>query len=392
MPFYKLYKTYILTLLLCSIITVSYSQEDYNYIFRNETEGYNCFRIPVIIKAPNSDLLAFAEARKKDCGDFGDVDLVMKRSIDKGKTWSSLTVIADNGNYKAGDPAPVVDFQDTNYPKGRIFLLYNTGTTTEYDLLLGNGLREVFYKTSLDNGNTWSEPVNITTQVHRPKLPQFNLAYNFDEDWRTMTNTPGHAIQIKTGKYKGRLFVAANHSVGNKPKNNYDNFKSHGFYSDDHGKTWKLGADIDFPAGNESIAAELSNGNILQNVRVQDKKYRYRLLAYSKTGGQSWDTVYLDKQLPDPICQGSMLDIKYKKKHIILFSNPNSQTKREKMTIRASWDDGKTWETAFLVDEGASAYSDLVEIDKKHIGIAYERGNKGGIVFKSLSRKEILNK
>ncbi|NGF57610.1 exo-alpha-sialidase [Parapedobacter sp. SGR-10] len=392
MPFHKLQKTHIFILSFFLSSAVCFAQEDYNYIFQNETEGYNCFRIPAIIKAPNGDLLAFAEARKKDCDDFGDVDLVMKRSRNKGKTWSTLEIIADNGAYKAGDPAPVVDFQDPQYPKGRIFILYNTGTATEFDLLSGNGLREVFYKTSSDNGKTWSEAVNITTQVHRPKLPQFNPAYNFEEDWRTMTNTPGHAIQIKQGKYKGRLYIAANHSVGDKPKNNFNNYRSHGFFSDDHGKTWKLGSDIDFEAGNESIAAELSDGSILQNVRLQSKKYRYRLLAYSKTAGQSWDTVYLDKQLPDPICQGSMLDIKHKKKHIILFSNPDSQFKREKMTIRASWDDGKTWKTAFLVDEGASAYSDLVEIDQKCIGIVYERGNKGGIVFAHFPTKKILDK
>ncbi|MFD1631421.1 sialidase family protein [Pseudopedobacter beijingensis] len=382
---------YIFILLICLGSTVCFSQEEYNYIFKNETEGYNCFRIPAIIKAPNGDLLAFAEARKKDCGDFGNVDLVMKRSRNKGKTWGALEIIADNGEFKAGDPAPVVDFHDPQYPKGRIFLLYNTGTATEYDLVAGNGLREVLYKTSVDNGEIWSNPVNITLQVHRPKLPQYNPQYNFEEDWRTTTNTPGHAIQISKGKYKGRLYIAANHSVGDKLKDNYDNFRSHGFYSDDHGKTWKLGTDIDFPAGNESIAAELSDGSILQNVRLQSKKYKYRLLAFSKTGGESWDTVYLDKQLPDPICQGSMLDVKHKKKHVILFSNPDSQAKREKMTIRASWDDGKTWETAYLVDKGPSAYSDLVEIDNNNIGIAYERGNKGGIVFTSLSKKKILH-
>jgi sialidase-1 len=63
----------------------------------------------------------------------------------------------------------------------------------------------VWYKTSVDGGNTWSDAVNITTQVHRPYQPQINPAYNFKEDWRSYANTPGHAMQFESGKYKGRI-------------------------------------------------------------------------------------------------------------------------------------------------------------------------------------------
>ena len=125
-------------------------------LFTNGTDGYNCYRIPAIITAPNGDLLAFAEGRVKGCNDFGDVDIILKRSEDNGLTWGALTVVASNGQLQAGNPAPVVDFLDPEYPNGRIFLFYNIGDASEHAIREGNGLREILYITSTDNGQTWT--------------------------------------------------------------------------------------------------------------------------------------------------------------------------------------------------------------------------------------------
>jgi sialidase-1 len=385
-------KRFLVLACLFFVVLTSYGQEGtYNFVFENGKEGYNCYRIPAVIKAPNGDLLAFAEARKKDCDDFGDIDIVMKRSRNNGATWQPLEIVVDNNVYKAGDPAPVVDRFDPKFRKGRIFLHYNTATGSETSVRTGQNVRESLYITSEDNGKTWTVPVNITTQVHKPYAPDFNPAYTFKEDWRTIANTPGHAMQFTKGKYKGRIYVAANHSVGPKSdKDDFSNYRSHGFFSDDHGKTWQLTPDINIPGGNESIAAELSDGSLLQNARYQNKQVKSRILAKSSTGGQSWDTAYISKELPEPICQGSMLSVQYKKKYYILFSNPKNQNSRKDMTITASDDDGSSWKYSLLVDDGNSAYSDLVQLNKKDIGIIYERGNKGGIVFKTYSMTQIL--
>src|SRR6218665_2363513 len=151
------------------------------------------------------------------------------------KTWSLLQVAASNDTLQAGNPAPVVDRADSAYPKGRLFLFYNTGNASENMVRKGRGLREVWYKTSTDNGLTWSAPVNITLQVHKPRQPRVNSAYNFNEDWRSYANTPGHAIQLTSGKYKGRIYVAANHSAG-EPQKHYADGRAFGYYTDDHGK------------------------------------------------------------------------------------------------------------------------------------------------------------
>ncbi|MET0395170.1 MAG: sialidase family protein [Chitinophagaceae bacterium] len=380
-------------LILCSFLCqqqICLAQDAYNYVFKNGLEGYACYRIPAIIKAPNGNFLAFAEARKKDCNDFGDIDLVMKKSSDDGRSWGPLEVIVDNQLQKSGDPAPVVDFLDPAYPGGRIFLLYINGSASENDVLNQRGVREVLYVTSIDNGKSWADPVNITLQVHRPNLPAVNPAFSFADDWRTVANTPGHGMQFTKGKYRGRIYIAANHSAGPRPGNSYDNYRAHGYYSDDHGKTWNITPNVSIPGGNESTAAELSDGSLLQNIRHQNKQGKYRILAKSSSAGNVWDTSYISHELPEPVCEGSMISVVYRKKFYVLFSNPKDQNARKNMTITVSDDDGASWRHAMLVDAGAAAYSDLVQMKKGNIGILYERGNTGGIVFKKYTMKEIL--
>lgn len=382
-----------LAFLVAFVYNYCLAQAPANFVFKNGENGYACFRIPAIIKSPNGNLLAFAEARKKDCDDFGDIDVVMKRSKNNGKHWSNLEVVADNNLVKAGNPAPVVDLLDPKFPGGRVFLLYNTASASEADSRNGVSTREIWYITSTDNGKSWNKPVNITTSVHKPFSPAFNPTYTFKEDWRTNALTPGHAFQFTTGEKEGRIFIPANHSVGaKKEKDDFDNYRAHSFFSDDHGSTWRLGADILIPGGNESTAAELSDGSVLQNVRYQSKTDRHRILAYSKNGGESWDTAYVSKDLPDPVCQGSMISLRNASRHVLLFSNPASQVKREKMTIRASMDNGKSWPFFYLVDPGPSSYSDLVGVKPNKIGLLYERGSNGGIAYTLLLLKKILGR
>jgi sialidase-1 len=85
-----------------------------------------------------------------------------------------------------------------------------------------------------------------------------------------------------------------------------------------------------------------------------------------------------------------MINARYKGKHLLLFSNAASQLKREKMTIRVSTDDGRSWPVSFLVDDGVVAYSDLVSTKKNHVGLLYEKENKGDIVYTAIALKKIM--
>lgn len=359
-------------------------------LFENGTYGYECYRIPAIITAPNGDLLAFAEGRLTGCNDFGNVDLLLRISNDNGQSWSKQKVVADYGDLQAGNPAPVVDAFDPAYPNGRIFLFYNTGTASEHETRKGNGIREVWYTTSLDNGITWSETTNITPYVHKLNRPKENPAYHFKEDWRTNAVTPGHALQLTNGTYKGRLFIPANHSFGEPQKGFYD-YRAYAFYTDDHAKTWKISEEIDIPSSNESIAAQLSDGRVMQNIRQQSGESKNRIVAISEDGGAKWDSIYFDTQLPSPVCQASIINYTTKDgQKTLLFSNPNSTEKREKMTVRVSFDDGITWPVSRLIRASGAAYSDLVIVGNGEIGLLYEHGNGGGIHYAGFNEEWLM--
>lgn len=351
-------------------------------VFTAGENGYATFRIPAIVKAVNGDLLAFCEGRVQHAGDFGNIDIVMKRSQDKGRSWSALQVIVDADSLQAGNAAPVVDLLDPSYPQGRIFLFYNTGNHHESDVRKGKGTRQVWYLTSTDQGQTWSDAVNISTQVHRQGPP---------DNWRTYANTPGHGLQFQQGLYRGRIYIAANHSAG-EPQPGFKEYRSHGYYSDDHGKTFLLSEFISIPGSNESTAAELSGNRLLLNSRYQPGDRRLRVTSISGNGGQRWDSSFFSLTLIDPVCQGSLLNVGWKNGRAVLaFSNPASRINRDSLMLRISKDDGNTWSDSLLIDhqwEGPpndyTAYSDLVLINKKRIGLFYERDNYRYIVYKEI--------
>ena len=356
-----------------------------NDVYVSGTEGYKSFRIPAIIRVPNGDLLAFSEGRVNGAGDFGNIKVVLKRSSDDGKTWSALQIVASNDSLQAGNPAPVVDLTDPRFPKGRIFLFYNTGNGHEGELRKGHGHRDVLFKTSIDNGKTWSQPTDITLEVNRINQPQINKLWNFKEDWRSYANTPGHALQFEHGKYKGRIYVAANHSSGD-PQPELRDYQAHGYFTDDHGATFHLSETVPFEGSNESTAAELSNNGLMMNSRNQVGNFR--IVSLSKDGGENWDTTFVDTNLPDPVCEGSLLNIGTKNgKSVLAFCNNDSKKNRDSLTLRISFDEGKTWKKKFLIDPKSTAYSDIVKISENQIGILYEADGYKEIRFEIVKWK-----
>ena len=359
-------------------------------VFKSGEDGHKTYRIPAIISLQDGTLLAFSEGRVNDGEDFGNIDLVMKKSVNHGKSWSALETVVDQNQLQAGNPAPVLDLLDPHHPSGVVYLFYNTGNNHEGEVRKGNGVREVWYIRSFDGGTTWETPVNITLQIHKPLQPNFNSSYNFKEDWRTYANTPGHAFQFLSGKYKGRIFIPGNHSQGS-PLSSFHEYQAHGFYTDNHGESFKLGASISIPGSNEATATELSNSKMIMSIRNQAGDIKRRIIGVSSDGGEHWDTAYYDQQLIDPNCEGSLLTIGFAKgKAIIAHCNAASEERRDNLTVKISYNEGKTWEKSFLISASNnqeqsdwSAYSDLVLINKKTIGILFERNDYTEIVFKT---------
>ncbi|MBI4902454.1 MAG: exo-alpha-sialidase [Acidobacteria bacterium] len=346
------------TILLAAAIASGASVE----VFTAGEDSYHTYRIPAIVKTTKGTLLAFCEGRKAGRGDAGDIDLLVKRSADGGKTWGKQIVIADFGTDTIGNPAPVVDRRT-----GAIWLLLtrNPGDISERNIEPGitGKTRTVWVTHSKDDGRTWAEPKNITADVKKP-------------EWTWYATGPVNGIQLANG----RMVIPANHDV----KRGVERY-SHAIYSDDGGANWKLGGSAG-PDCNESTVAELSDGSLMLNMRSYAKRNR-RYVSVSKDGGLTWTQPTDDAALIEPVCQASLI----RAGKNLLFSNPAS-TKRENMTIRLSRDNGKTWTASKVIHAAPAAYSNLVDLGKGKAGLLYERGEKGPyerITFEVLNVKDL---
>jgi sialidase-1 len=317
--------------------------------------GYHTYRIPSAILAPNGTLLAFAEGRRGGAGDAGDIDLVLRRSHDGGRSWAPLQIIGDNGPNTFGNPCAVVDARTNT-----VWLLttQNRGTDREKDIIAGtsDGSRTVWVMRSQDDGVSWSTPVEITSSVKA-------------RDWTWYATGPGVGIQTRDG----RLVVPANHAEAQTGIH-----RSHLFFSDDGGKSWTLGATSD--AGtNESQVVELADGRLLLNMRNHPPKPdNFRMIARSDDGGRTLSAAVPDRALIEPPAQASLIRFstaKARDQNRLLFANPASAA-RERMTVRVSDDEGLTWPVSRVVHDGPAAYSSLVVLPDGTIGVLFERGDR----------------
>lgn len=331
-------------------------------VFVSGRDGYHTYRIPAVIRAQNGDLLAFCEGRRTGAGDAGDIDLLLKRSSDGGRTWGPLQLLWDDGANTCGNPCPVLDAST-----GTLWLLltHNVGTEKEDAIIRKEtkGTRTVWVTSSRDHGATWAPPVEITRSTKDPS-------------WGWYATGPGVGIQIQHGPHAGRLVIPCDHSYDDpngKVRNGPYEYGAHTIYSDDHGATWRLGGVIR-PKTNECQVVESfdGKGTLIMNLRSYFGRNR-RTQALSADGGLTWTAPVDVPDLIEPVCQASIVRATAAKLH--LFSNPAS-TKRERMTVKASADDGRTWPLQLVLHAGPAAYSNLIVLDATQIGCLYERGEK----------------
>jgi sialidase-1 len=358
----------------------SFGQKRVDQVLWQQGNGaYNNYRIPSILVTKSGTILAFCEGR--DGGDSGDINILMKRSGDNGKTWSKETIIWDDGQNTCGNPCSVEDAET-----GRIwlFLTWNNGKDSENNMIIKKSIdtRIPYSCYSDDDGVSWSKP---------EKMPSFCK----DPSWGWYATGPGIGIQLKNGRYRGRLVIPANHSYddpGAKVRSGPYGYGSHVLLSDNHGKTWRMGQQIK-PDCNESQVAELSDGNLIMNMRSYNNKF-CRAISISSDGGETWSEIRHDFQLTESICQASILAYgDYKGKVLFLFTNPAVTSDRTHMTVKTSFDDCKSWSNSRLIFEGPSAYSCLTKLKNNDIGIFFECGKKSAyetLRFISFQPKELF--
>lgn len=375
LPYDVFRRTLAVAVLLAVAVAAARAQEVSIDLWKSGEGGYDTYRIPSLVKAKSGALLAICEGRRAGRGDSGNIDLLMRRSIDGGKTWSPTCVVWDDKGNTCGNPCPVVD-QET----GTILLLatHNLGIDHERQIIAqtSKGTRTVWLLKSLDEGETWSDPLEITRDTKK-------------RDWTWYATGPGAGIQIQHGAHKGRLVIPCDHIEADTK-----HYYSHVIYSDDGGETWQLGGSTPKHQVNECEAVELVDppGRLMLNMRNYDRDNRTRQTALSDDGGLTWHSQKHDPILIEPICQASIRRLRWPgagQGGVVLFSNPASQKAREKMTVRVSDDDAKTWPHSKLINEGFSAYSCLETLDDETAGLLYEGGvgdkTYGRITFVRLS-------
>ncbi|QLB18248.1 exo-alpha-sialidase [Mannheimia granulomatis] len=456
-------------------------------IFKPGQGGANSYRIPSLFTTQKGTVIAATDKRHQHAGDWGNIDTVIRRSTDGGKTWGEDQVILDlaSQNYGTENSAFLIDplvVQDKN--TGRIFMLVdmfpemrglfgfgagaepdgtgykNIGGThyrvltdtagnqytvrengvvynednqaTDYRVVM-EGNREIAYKDlgdlyqgetrlgniflntrhagndsaplvakrtsylwlihSDDDGETWSNPVDITPQVKA--------------DWMQFMGVgPGNGIQLKNGNLVMPVYYTNN--VGKLQGSQ----TAAVIISRDGGKTWERGeAPTDrWEAANggsrllnsyykqttESQLIELDNGEIKMFSRNLIDGKKKVVISTSKDGGYSWtNSKVLDDVLLDPYSQMSV--IKYSKringKEIVIFANPHSTTRSNgKVWLGEVQDDGSiVWKYSTNITVGTSySYNSLTELPNGDIGLLYEEVQGQNIQYVRLNIQELV--
>lgn len=343
-----------------------------NLVFESGVGGYHTYRIPSLIVAGNGDLIALCEGRRASRSDTGDIDLICRRSTDGGRTWGEPSVVWDEAGNTCGNPCPVVDAST-----GVIWLLmtHNLGIDDEKEIKQrrGEGTRTVWLCRSDDHGAHWSTPHEITAEVKA-------------SDWTWYATGPGAGIQLTSPDHEGRLVIPCDHNTRD------GRYGSHVIYSDDHGQSWRVGGIAPDYKVNECEVVELSDGRLLLNMRNYDSAVHARQIAFSDDGGATWHSQRHDEVLIEPRCQASLrraLAPTVNSAGLILFSNPASENRRERLTVRGSTDDGASWPLALELHRGSGAYSCLAALPDGAIGCLYEADDYRRIVMARFAPTEL---
>ncbi len=349
---------------------------------RNRGEdGVHTYRIPGLATTNKGTLIGVYDVRLRNGGDLpGDIDVGMSRSTDGGQTWEPMKVIMDMGNdpkwrYDGiGDPAVLVD-RNT----GMIWVAATWSHGNRSWRGSGPGLKpeetgQFMLVRSDDDGLTWSKPINITAQVKRP-------------EWCFILQGPGKGITMRDGTI---VFPAQYQDPPEERRLPHSTI----IYSKDHGKTWQVGTGA-FDDTTESQVVEIEPGLLMLNCRYNGKSVR--VVMTTRDMGKTWqEHTTSERSLIEPrACMASLIDADREVgKDLggwLLFSNPDSTRGRQRLTIKASNDKGKTWpkEHRLLLDEGRSAgYSCMSMIDDKTVGILYE-GSRAHMTFQRVPLKDI---
>lgn len=352
-------------------------------------DGCHTYRIPGIITTNQGTLIAVYDNRYLNSSDLqGDVDVGMSRSTDGGNTWEPMKVIMDMGEWGGrpqaengiGDPCILFDPVKNTIWVAALWYHGHAGKTAWGNSKPGldpSETGQLMLTKSTDDGQTWSEPVNITQQVKNP-------------DWHLFFQGPGCGITMKNGTL---VFPAQFKDAAQIPFSTL-------IFSNDYGQTWHVGTGSK-PNTTEAQVVELADGSLMLNMRddlnrTEKGPANGRAVSVTNDLGKTWKTHQTSNSaLPEPNCMASLISarvqVNKKMQQVLFFSNPNDKHSRIRMTIKASIDQGNSWPEAFQYEfyrpEGFG-YSCMTMTDSQTIGILYE--GIGSLYFQKIPVSSII--
>jgi sialidase-1 len=330
-------------------------------LFRAGVAGYSTYRIPSLAVTNQGTILAAVAARFDSPSDWANVDTMMRRSTDGGQTWDVQRIVTDDDTNTVDNATFIVDSQNNT-----VYLMYQINYAQAY------------LKQSDDQGASWSPPREITSVFE-----EFRTRNNYD--WQVIAMGPGHGITLQNGRMVVPVWLST--SRRHRPS------IAATIYSDDQGRTWQAGEVIVLttdrtPNPSEHLLVELSDGNVMANMRSESKLHR-RLVSVSPDGATGWSEPKFDENLYDPICMAGFARMQPAAADdfgFLLFANPDSsqassQSKtpkrvreRRNLTLRVSRDEGKSWPVAQVIEPGPSGYCDVAVGPEGTAYLLYEAG------------------
>ena len=418
--------------------------------FTSHTDGYTCFKIPVLLSTLKGTLIAFSEARYPTCDDFANTEVVYKRSDDQGKTWSQLRTlieVLDNEsgecghNEVIGNIAPVQLRADSLSFPNRILLPYTRNNFkiwiiySDDDGMTWTGNREILNVSQTDEHPDCDRDMSYfglnINDLNLQNLPDFFRFFKqicdmqdpfkntlwtskLQPPWQFIGIGPSGSLQMKSG----RVLVPGYHSPmrglsgvpGKLPISQLFNNFAKGFVliSDDDGENWRLGDEWPIGEGmNEHQLIELEDGIILSNSRsLSTGSPQFRLMARSLDGGKTFErTNFIE--IPQPLngCQGSFLR-ENNGKIFVTSPNPSKQSSviqdfidslgcrtnlngRDRVSLWLSEDNGTSYQLKQVIDSGLSAQTSL-QLNKGKLVLLYEQTDPSPMDMLEIIEKEFL--
>lgn len=354
-------------------------------LFESGVGGYSRYRIPGIAITAKGTILVTCDARKDpSLGDWSDIDLFLRRSTDLGKTWEAPQKLAHRSVHpglKVKANAATVGRQlgaPSQFPFNNQTLMIERKSGDILFVYCINYERCFMRRTS-DEGVTWSQPEEITTA-----LAELRKLYPF----KVLGTGPNHGIQLRTG----RLVIPVWLSTGGGEHGHRPSVVS-SIYSDDGGRSWHGGeivAQENDPLinPNETVAVELADGAVMFSMRSESLQHR-RGIAYSPDGVTQWTRPEFVNDLVDPVCMAGLdrlSSASATSRSRLIYSycdngtepDPKSRSRffiRKKLTVRLSYDEGRTWPVSRILEPGLAGYSDITSAPDGTMFCFYEQGS-----------------